>query len=243
MPNILDHAKAVATGGDAERIAGRREVRKKLAPLLARQQQYTAIREQLRAIDARESKTVAAHEKTTAPLQETLLEIEASVTDSILKDEPIDDKIAKKRVATTEKIATANSKLEAEVEAMKKLRDQYQVNLRGEAGTDREIQNLRGELKGRKLGSPKLLERQFVNQQAFKWACNRLNGAEEGLRDAVDAAKSAADARQDDELPSDYELQALRELKVWNVELDEASAIKEQVLAEKYRLRDLLEKE
>jgi len=242
MPNLLDHAQAAVTGGDADRLAGRREVRKKLAVLLASQQRIDAIREQLRTIDQREAKTVASHQKTTDPLQSAMLEIESAVTDAILKDQPVGDKIAKKRTALLEKIATANSKLEVEVDAMGKLRSQYQLDLSGSSGIDRQIANLRAELRG-KWGSPKLQERRFVNQISLKQAHSRLIAAEEGLRDADQVARSAEASRADGERPDAYEIGAQRELGYWSAEREEATAIKEAVLAEKQQLKDRLEEE
>ena len=242
MPNLLDHAKAIATGGDADRLAGRREVRQKLAPLLASRQRLDSIREQLKAIDQREAKTVASHESTTGPLQSKMLEIEAAVTDAILKDEPVGDKVAKERTAILEKIATANSKLEAEVESLNKLRKQYQIDLGGHNRIDQEIRNLRSELRG-KLGSPKLREKQFVNRHAFQFSNNRVLAAEEGLRDAAQVAEAAEASRAEGELPDDFELGAQRELSYWAAEQTEAAAINEAVLEEKQRLRDRLEEE
>jgi len=241
MPNLLDHAKAIATGGDAVRLAERREVRKELAALLASQQRFVAIQNQLRAIDTREAKAVASHEKTTDPLQSAMLQIEADVTDAILRDEPVGDEIANNRTALLGKIATANSKLEAEVDAMKSLRDRYKLDLRGSSGVDRKIQDLRNKLRGN-LGDPELLTSQFVNRQAFKSANDRLINAEEQLRDASQIAEAEADSRGD-ELPSDFERQSQKQLSYWAAEQTEAAAIKEAVLEEKQRLRDRLEQE
>jgi chromosome segregation ATPase len=187
MPSILDKTKSLLTGDDAERLGQRRSVKKEIASLEAEREGHRAITSQLRQLAEREEKSTEDHEKICTPQQKRIAEIESEIAGLIFDNEPIPDKLAAQRAKCYEKIATANAKLEAEVEAIKSIRKGLQSQAAGHNTLDSEITRLRGMLKSKKLANPELQLHLFVINQEFHFANERCRVAERERQQAWDS--------------------------------------------------------
>lgn len=254
MPTVVERARALVTGDDADRLAARREIKKEIARLETLAQRRTAIAQQLKSLDAREEKTISHHEKTCQPIQKALAEIEGEVTRLILADKPVDDVLAKNRADTLGKLSIANSALEVEVEVLKKLRKSIQEELRKLSATD-QISQLKGQLRGGQLANPSMLKEMFVATQARSWADNRKRDAERELKSREEELLSRQRQRAEQRIvnshgqliedpePDELELANEREVQQWHAELAAAKEAWQESCETINRIKKQLENE
>jgi chromosome segregation ATPase len=183
---IMDLAKAAVSrlGPDAERHAKRAEIKKRLAGLEAVKGRYDALAAQDRGLAMRENKAVATHQERCQAYQLELSAIEEQITAAILEERPVDEKLAARRGKILEFIASENTKLSAEVDTLKKLREQFTKQRTALDAQVQSIPKVRSELGSRGVADPQLLLDRHVVGQEIAWTERRLAAARRELQRA-----------------------------------------------------------
>lgn len=245
-PTIIERAKAKLFGDDAERLAARRELKADLAKQQAIIATGESIAQQQRLLAQREQQAVDQCETTTAPLRERLLAIEEQVQAAILAGEEVGKAVVRERLAVLQAITEATSKLEAEVDAIRKLRRKSEVSGGGISVARQRASEIEGKLKSGPLASHRLLNERFALTEKILWLERRVSAADRQL-DLVQSAFRDATRGQEQHGPleeGDDRLQFIsnleREFDQWKFELDAARCDLETAQAERDRIRQAI---
>lgn len=229
---ILEKVRAMLPGANAARLAKRAALKRLLAESEAAAARDRAIVAQLRALSQREAKAVEKHQSVCSPLQERLSTIDEEISNSILDNREVDEAIAVERGKLLERIASENTKLEAEVDALKKLRRQFESQRKALVSEVGQISAIRGQLSAHGVADPQLLIERAVAQHAVDWAEKRRSEAKRELAICQENLRVQQIAREkqrytnsrgvviDDQPPSDHELRLEREVEEWLAEVE-----------------------
>ena len=247
MP-LLENIRS-AFGSDRERLAKRQAVKRELSELESVESKSKAIREQLRSLATREVSANATFDDTATKARTDLEAVETEVAALILADAEIPTKLAKRRDAALDALVTAESKRDAEVSAIKKLRGGFQKRLEVQGAEVSRMSAVRGKLQGYHLADPELLELRFINRQRSIWAERRLREAErehrscserlatlEREREAATVTNSRGEKVRGRETNA-MEIEAIREYQFWGAELDAARLEVEAASEEKKEIQ------
>ena len=249
MATVIDRVRAAVTGTDADRLAKRREIKQELAELRVAEEKHRALQRQIASLAAREAAAVAKHRTTCAPIQEKLQQAELEITELIVGDLEIPDRLAKQRGDAIEKIAAANVNLEAEAESCKKLRKQLELQRQNLQHAVSTIPAVRGKLAAHGICCPELALQRFVATSRIQWADKRRADAQREVNALEDRlGRKEGDSREhyNRDTPVDYEEQfdrrhplviALQELEEWRAELDAAEREFQAAMKDRDELR------
>lgn len=190
MPTVLDHAVAIATGDDPDRLQKRRVIKREIAECEVVKQRAALKQREIDNLNSRKDSASNRHEATTAPAQERLAAIDEEIAGCLLDRTPVPPALEDERRNLLTVVADANLELETEIAAIDKSLGRANRELRELQNGYAQLQVLQNKLADDTHGEPELKKQQFVLDQVCHWAHQRVRAAESQVaqwRDAVAA--------------------------------------------------------
>lgn len=166
-------------------MAGRREVRKKLAELDAIRGRAKVFTDQIKDLDRQADEAADDHQRTCRPLQEQLSSIEDDIAAALCDRLPVSPDLERARLEIIGQIEQANQTLEETVARIKKARGRIGKQKKEALKGSEPREPLERKLALSPLANPKLLTDEWLSQQDEQWYQSRLKFARRKLSDAT----------------------------------------------------------